>query len=480
MDHPHGNWPMTAAGNLKQAYTQGFVIPPPKNKDEIEKQKTIYIAVDSRDRNYTEYPNCNKYSVPLENDILDVESIQLVSYNIPAPQFPVRKTNNALYLATLPPTIVHTTTHTPSGGPCNTITTSSTTFDVNYHENCCHEIRIQPGYYNNDPIVERLPVNDVTIDTFATEIQADQGGVPLLQDQLATQLEMSLNSDSIGGNSTYVVHVVSSSKYVFQTDFSNQCIIQNPDDCNVCSNPTFFYMFFKGPDEFYGSTTYEKVNISYDPCNPVYEEKTIGKTQPTYKKDSIGPIIGVPRSGMVTQLTGQVHIDNTNLTELHGVDTQFCKEVKTGDWLYISQISTPNAIRVKVTEVTSDTLCYINAASSTMELSLVWNGRYEVSWIRNLHPDPYIIMKMRECDTIQSYNDTIKKSFFLVPTEKNTFTEIHEYLPFKKFKPIRGRLDKLDISFYNEDGTLYDFMGKDHILLFKLVCFKQNISYGDF
>ena len=118
MSHPHGKWAMTDAGNLPQAYSQGFVIPPPKSKEEIEKQKTTYIAVDSRDRNYTEYPNCNKYSVPLENDILDVDSIQLVSYNIPSPQFPLRESNNAIYLASMPPTIMNTTSH----GTCNSNT----------------------------------------------------------------------------------------------------------------------------------------------------------------------------------------------------------------------------------------------------------------------------------------------------------------------------------------------------------------------
>ena len=77
---------MTDAGNLPQAYSQGFVIPPPKSKEEIEKQKTTYIAVDSRDRNYTEYPNCNKYSVPLENylssrdGLLDVERIKRINH----------------------------------------------------------------------------------------------------------------------------------------------------------------------------------------------------------------------------------------------------------------------------------------------------------------------------------------------------------------------------------------------------------------
>ena len=110
--------------------------------------------------------------------------------------------------------------------------------------------------------------------------------------------------------------------------------------------------------------------------------------------------------------------------------------------------------------------------------ALAWCGRIEAPWVRNLVPDPYIVMRMRECDTLVSYNNTLNKAFFLVPINPQKFEEIPTSLPFKKFRPIRGRLDKLTIKFENPDGTLYDFMGREHVLQFKLTCFKQNINYS--
>jgi hypothetical protein len=458
----------TAGGNTQQAYNQGMIIPPPKNKEDIERTKTLYLAVDSRDRNHRDYPNSSSYTIPLESNILDVESIQLISYKIPAPQFPVRLTNNALYLATAPPTV------------------NPSTLDVDYHSNCVQEIRIQPGYYSETtPLVARVATG-TNADALGTAIQAEQGGAPLLQDALATQVEYALNSDSIGGNSTYVVHVVSSSKYVFQTDFSNQCNVPTPGCPNICAQPTFFHMFFQGPDEYYGATTYERVNVSSDPCNPIYEEKTIGKTQPMYMKDSLGPVIGVPRTGMSTKLTGQVYVDAGDPTVLHGIGTTFENELILGDWLYVTQLADNIPFRIKVTEITTNTLCCISTGvpgggdPPVISPAVAWRGRYEATWVRNVMPDAYIVMKVRECDTLQSYNDTLNKSFFLVPTTSTTFTEIREYLPLKKFKPIRGRLDKLTMRFCNVDGTEYDFMGRDHVLLFRIVCYRQNISHGDF
>ena len=93
--------------------------------------------------------------------------------------------------------------------------------------------------------------------------------------------------------------------------------------------------------------------------------------------------------------------------------------------------------------------------------------------------DYYIAMYINNASTLQSYTQSVDRAFFLVPG-KRPFYEIKQYLPYKKFSPTKGSLDKLDITFRNADNTLYDFKGRNHVLIFKVVHFRQNISYGDF
>lgn len=465
--HPPDWFVQNSNQATQQMFENAMIIPPPENKEAIEKRKTVFLTVDSRDRNHRDYPESNSYTIPLECDIMDVESIQLISYNIPAPQFSIRNTNNALCLSTMAPNI------------------NSTTLAVDYFPNSTQEIRVEPGYYTeSDALVDRVltGVGGVpsAADELAAAMQVDYGGLPLLQDKLATHLEASLNADTTGASSTYVVHVISSSRYVFVTDFSSLL------SADVYSTPAFFHMFFRGEDEYYGASTMEKVNVSADPCNPIFENKKIGKQQPTYKKDSIGPLIGFKREDMDNRLTGQVMVDAGDPTLLVGTGTRFASELRKGDWVYVKQTADNCSYRLKILEVTSDTACCIGSGDPTspdppaISSSLAWCGRVEAPWARNLTSDPYIVMRMRECDTLVSYNNTINKAFYLVPTVPRTFTETREYMPFKKFTPVRGRLDKLSIKFENVDGTLYDFMGRDHVLQFKVVRFKQNVSYGDF
>jgi hypothetical protein len=37
----------------------------------------------------------------------------------------------------------------------------------------------------------------------------------------------------------------------------------------------------------------------------------------------------------------------------------------------------------------------------------------------------------------------------------------------------------MEITFLNPDGSLYDFQGSEHVLVFAIQSYKQNISYSD-
>lgn len=454
-------------GSNQQQHTQrtmaeNTVIMPPDNREEIERKKTTFVVVDSRSRNHTDDPDPNQYTVPLASEIRDVESIQLVSYTIPKPQFPVRSTNNVLHVTNADPTV--------------TVDPNGLHFIDLHKETSMQSVVVGEGYYNGTLSDHTTSLPDVS--AYKTELLASLGLSVFKQDLFASALETQLNGSTC---TTCIVYIEEhNNQYTIVTNFSNS--LASSDDCDV---PYFFHPFFEGCDEFYGSTTTERVNVC-DDGNPVYKLKKIGKQQSTYLDNSMGPIVGHPRTDPVLQLQGKGN-NSGSLDTLSGVGTAFTTQLRKGDWVYIYDHTNSIRKRVHINDVVSDTECTIDCdgagggapAGPAFEDAYMWVGRLTFPWVRNLEPDPYIAMHVNNASTLYSYNQAVDRAFFLVPGN-SPFYEIGELLPYKKFSPTLGKLDKLSLTFKNADNTLYDFKGSDHVLLFKVVHFRQNIKYGDF
>ena len=71
------------------------LIQPPElsRTSDIKRQYFRYI-IDSRDRNLAHFPNPNKYQLKLTEDVTDVESVELVSYDIPFTQYMITEGQN--------------------------------------------------------------------------------------------------------------------------------------------------------------------------------------------------------------------------------------------------------------------------------------------------------------------------------------------------------------------------------------------------
>ncbi len=82
-------------------FIEHSIIPPPSIKSKI-KQKTdsFKVIIDSRDRDFSIYPNASKYTIQLNESINDVVSIQLSDYNIPFSKTLINDTNNTLNYST--------------------------------------------------------------------------------------------------------------------------------------------------------------------------------------------------------------------------------------------------------------------------------------------------------------------------------------------------------------------------------------------
>ena len=448
--------------HTQRTFTENNIILPPDNKQEIEKTKSTFVVIDSRSRNHTDQPNPNSYTVPLPNEIRDVESVQLISYNIPKPQFPVRSTNNVFYLTNAEPSVTENADGT-------------TTVDL-HKDTSLQSVMVDPGYYSES--IDDHTSSNVLVTTYKGELLTQLGITTLKQDMFSSALEAQLNANT---NTTCIVYIEEhNDQYTLVTNFANSIV--NSDNCDT---PFFFHPFFEGCDEFYGPTTTKKVNIC-DESNPVYKYEKIGKKQRMYLKNSMGPIIGHPRKDPSMRVSGMGN-NSTSVDRLHGTGTSFTTELRKGDWVYIYDYTNSIRKRVHINEVISDTECAIDCDGTggttpggpSFENAYMWVGRLSFPWVRNLHPDRYIAMYLNNAPTLHSYNQAVDRAFFLVPGN-SPFYEIRQLLPYKKFSPTLGKLDKLTISFKNADNTMYDFKGRDHVLLFKIVHYRQNIKYGDF
>ena len=479
-NHPSNTqWTVTndpANVNMQSAFRNHMVIPPPENRDKMSLCKTSFVAVDSASRNHSEFPEPNDYSIPLPSEIKDVKSLQLVSYKIPRPQFPVRETNNAIHFT-------NTSVAVTNNG--------DGTYDIDDHKTTnMKSVRVPPGKYGDTifPSSEASVSVDPAVNAFRNEIASNQGVDELQQDSLSRAIENVLNNQAA---STYAVYIDSSSEqYTVATNFANPT--SGPD---VCTDPIFFAMFFQGCEEFYNGSIDGRVEVTPDTqttsslcasnqgCG-TYKTCKFGKKHYQYTPNSIGPIIGHPRTDPRTLLKGTANnTDDPNT--LVGTGTSFLKELSPGDWLYVVERDTGTAYRVHVHSVTDDTTATIDCDGSgggtppTFGDAYAWNGRITMPWSRNLQPDCYLSMYLNCAKTLKSFTTAIDGAFYLVPGDKDEFCSIPEFLPYKSFSPTLGRLEKLDIKFKNADNTLYDFKGKNHTLLFKVVHYRQNVAFGD-
>ena len=461
-NHPDNpQWQITNHPNnthAQAAFLNHMVIPPPENRNTKDPCKTSFIVIDSASRNQSEYPEPNHYSMPLPSEIKDVKSLQLVSYKIPRPQCPVRATNNVLHYST------NVSVSQQADG----------TFTV------------------NEPLPCSLQSVTIPKGTYGSAITTHSSDPTLFQDDLGKAVETGLSNN--GPHNMYTVHIDPvTEQYTLVTDFSSGT---NPTDYTA---PLFFKPYFQGCEEYYNGAITEKVPVRPDPSGcppgcpppgggacPTYTTCTYGKTHYTYLPNSIGPVFGHPRTNPKTQLTG-VAGNGTDQGTLEGVGTAFLSELQVGDWLYVVPFDSVTGVssdhyRVRVTAIVSDTeaqIDYDNNAAISFDTAFLWNGRITLPWSRNLQPDCYISMFVNCAKTLKSFTPAIDGAFYLVPAIQNEFYDIPEYLPFKTFSPILGRLDKLDITFRNADNSLYDFMGKNHVLLFKVVHYRQDVGYGD-
>lgn len=75
--------------NSFDVYYQNALIPPPESKSEV--LKYTRVAIDSKDRDKTLFPNPNSYEIKLSNEIFDVISAKLINADIPLSMYMINQ-----------------------------------------------------------------------------------------------------------------------------------------------------------------------------------------------------------------------------------------------------------------------------------------------------------------------------------------------------------------------------------------------------
>jgi hypothetical protein len=96
-----------------------------------------------------------------------------------------------------------------------------------------------------------------------------------------------------------------------------------------------------------------------------------------------------------------------------------------------------------------------------------------------MSPDRYIVLNIEGMNRCDGNNSVLANSFCIIPVDSSTAegdftlkngdtidndTYIHYYT-----EPL-PKLAKLKITFYAPDGSIYDFNGRDHFLVFEITC----------
>lgn len=73
-----------------------IIKPPDLKTNNIPKRYYRYV-IDSRDRNYGHFPNPNEYQLKLSEDIHDVQSVELLSFDVPFTKYLINASNNTFF-----------------------------------------------------------------------------------------------------------------------------------------------------------------------------------------------------------------------------------------------------------------------------------------------------------------------------------------------------------------------------------------------
>lgn len=216
------------------------------------------------------------------------------------------------------------------------------------------------------------------------------------------------------------------------------------DTISIANTKYQFTLIFKGGETTYGPQTTTSYEYIKGAGKIGRNTKTIAEypNQPFYIKNSMGPVLGF---GIKDVSTPNYKVDFL-------IDAEFDTIVIDGE------------------DGEGD-----NFVDEDKKKAYVIRGQDRV----NLCNCDYVLIHIPRFRRYDSFNPIVKGAFTRIPltNEPIEFTDV-DFGAIKYFNPPLPKLDKLRFTIYRPDGTLYNFRGKNFVLVFGIVCLNQPGRYS--
>lgn len=386
-----------------------------------KKTKTITLIVDSRDRDMRKYPDPAKYTLVLREDLMDVLSIKLANATLPR-QSLINSGNNCFYVS-----------HTPDTPP-----QSYKVDNVPYYD-----------WDEIDKIIEKISrkLSFLTGQEITIRYRPDEN-------------DFTISSDLSNG----AFHLSwSDGEVAFMEPDIERVVLRNDDGTE-----------YRDRD---GQLVFTEVDIS-----PKRDKRL---------DFSIGDILGFHPATQTPYWWGIIKYNLDSETWIARPDsTNFKISTPTlveGQWIIVH----PNH-RTRINKIVSkhDDYSYNILVEDISGVDLknteyLFHSGYYVS---NIPPKKnsalYTVLSIPSIYRNRSNNKNIHKSFAMIPNIPcNSMSSIirvessgsESY--YKKFSHPRPRLSELSFCFQNSDGSLVDFMGQEHYMVFHIEVSGQSLKY---
>lgn len=428
-------------------YDKALIKPNNKPVDRAD-FKTKYILIDSRDRNYTKYPNSNDYQIMLNEPIKDVVEIELIQAHIPPTSYLINNNNNKIYyyLATEETTAYNGTSELfvaiiePGDWDATNIADRITeAFRVNTHD-------ISVYYYE--------PTNKFSFVNNDKNVSTNTG-----QDSdLNIYLDFRKTNHNVGNNVDPVV--VSTTNYDnngnLQTSYKNQSMGEilgfgknyytTDDRCLTTMVAPFTIDFFDENGLILEPAAVATQNLGTAASFTINLSKKMILDQNPNFKFTIGSVIkcyhatdyvtGIINNFMGTKIANET--DRINCTWLSGLGNDDGGEANNAG----SQSG------------------FTKIASSMSDGSALLGG------------DDYMLLKIPNLERYEGKNTNIEKSYAKLHLGTSTrnifFGRISSYSNLHVCEPTIQKFDRINLQFTDYYGNPYDFNNAENSLVFAI------------
>jgi hypothetical protein len=420
------------------------VIKPPSNMP--VKKRTMRVLIDSRDRNHLNYPLPSHYRYDfLQDTPQHVENIELLSANIPMPQYKIHSNNNNLNFSTSLPL-----------------------WDPSANE-----------YIFSDIYNLKVPVGDYTEGHLAN----------VLKIEFQKYVEgIEVRFDPVQGH--------------FHFDISDTTVQPFPILSFLARGKDTMY----GANETIESPLRDETGeIMYDGKGQMRTQLvTENNIQANYLKGTILKPLGFGLKQHSTMLPNDflTHVlDNgfgksiiTYISKLRNDGDPLDILVRSGDKIHIYDYENPRqpdlinnmmyvVETIDTSQVASTGFVFVTLnqtiphTSSSLRIA---KTNLESDFKSAIAEEPYIVLRIERGGNVISNNKAIHKSFAIVNKMFKSYTNLHVYdlMYGKKFSPLISQLSSITFKFLNQDGTLYDFQNQDHYLEVLITMNSQNTKYS--